>query len=464
MKKRMLTMLLCLVMVFAALPLQVFASNNEGTGNSAHQRLIDEMARMDKADTTEVDLSKYPGLANRGISTFDVGDRKFYEVEPNNSKATADTIYNNYTVCGYLTSSDLLDYFKFTLNTRSRVRLIYAADYGFMTGIWNSADECIAADTSGSYSSGSYIYNITETLDAGTYYIGNLDRYATYNVYVFYIEIEPLAPIKPAAPVVKVSNRVADGKPTVTWNAVSGAKEYEVYRSTSQNGTYQKVATTTKTSYVNTGAKTGTAYYYQVKTVGTNGAVSDASKSVGVRCDLSQPKVTITNVASSGKIKLSWNKIDSAKEYKVYRATSQNGAYKLVKTTTSNSYINTTAKEGTTYYYKVMAIHKNSSANSAYSTVVSRACDLARPEVTIKLSSTGKPRLTWKAVTGAKEYKVYRATSPNGTYTLMKTATSTSYTNTSAKKGTTYYYKVQAVHTKSAANSAVSTVSYIKSK
>ena len=51
-----------------------------------------------------------------------------------------------------------------------------------------------------------------------------------------------------------------------------------------------------------------------------------------------------------------------------------------------------------------------------------------------------------------------------GTYSLVKTTTSTSYTNTGAKSGVTYYYKVIAVHSKSAANSAYSLVDSIKSK
>ena len=72
-----------------------------------------------------------------------------------------------------------------------------------------------------------------------------------------------------------------------------------------------------------------------------------------------------------GDPKLNWKKIDGAKEYKVYRATSEDGEYKLMKTTTNTYYINTSAKAGTTYYYKVKAIHSNSSANSVYSTVTS---------------------------------------------------------------------------------------------
>ena len=151
-------------------------------------------------------------------------------------------------------------------------------------------------------------------------------------------------------------------------------------------------------------------------------------------------------------------------EYQIYRATSKNGTYKRIYTTTKTSFTNTSVTAGQTYYYKVRAIAEKSAANSAYSTAKYRTCDLARPVVSIKLNSADHPRLTWKAVDGAVSYKVYRATSANGTYKLMKTTTSTSYTNSSAKAGTTYYYKVRAIHSNTAANSAYSTVKFITAK
>lgn len=120
-------------------------------------------------------------------------------------------------------------------------------------------------------------------------------------------------------------------------------------------------------------------------------------------------------------------------------------------------------KAGTTYYYRVRAVAEKSAANSAYSSSKYRMCDLPRPDVSIALKS-GKPRLTWDAIDGAISYKIYRSTSKNGTYSLIKTTTSTSYTNTGAKSGTTYYYKVIAVHSKSAANSAYSLLDSVKSK
>ncbi|MGN0295280.1 MAG: Ig-like domain-containing protein [Lachnospiraceae bacterium] len=54
----------------------------------------------------------------------------------------------------------------------------------------------------------------------------------------------------------------------VSWNKVSGASGYVVYRATSKNGTYKKVATVKSGStvkYTNTGLKKGSTYYYKVR-------------------------------------------------------------------------------------------------------------------------------------------------------------------------------------------------------
>ena len=62
------------------------------------------------------------------------------------------------------------------------------------------------------------------------------------------------------------------------------------------------------------------------------------------------------------------------------------------------------------------------------------------------------------------KYGVYRSTSKNGTYSLKKTTTSTSYTDTSAVAGKTYYYKVKAIGSNTSANSAYSSIKYITAK
>ncbi len=260
-----------------------------------------------------------------------------------------------------------------------------------------------------------------------------------------------------------VSNRSSDGAPALSWTTVDGAKSYQVYRATSKSGTYSRLSTTTKTSMNNTSTDAGKTYYYKVRAVLADDTKTNYSNIVSCTCDLPRPSITLSTNSSTGKTKISWKAIDGAEEYKVYYATSKNGTYKRLTTTNKTYTTHTSAKAGTTYYYKVKAIHENSAANSAYSSYKYRTCDLPRPDVEIALKK-GDPRLTWDKIDGARKYEIYRATSKDGKFTLLKTVTGTSFTNTSAKAGKTYYYKVKAIHSKSAANSAYSSTVSIKAK
>ena len=172
------------------------------------------------------------------------------------------------------------------------------------------------------------------------------------------------------------------------------------------------------------------------------------------------PTVNITNVSSTGKIKLSWKAVDGAAEYKVYRSTSKNGTYKRLTTVTGTSVTNNSAVAGTQYYYYVVAVSESGVA-SEKSNIVTRTCDLPRPELKISVvASTGKLKLRWDAIDGATKYEVHRSTDGGKTYSLLKTVTGTSLTNTSITAGNKYYYKVKAIHSKSSANSAFSSAKY----
>ena len=105
-----------------------------------------------------------------------------------------------------------------------------------------------------------------------------------------------------------------------------------------------------------------------------------------------------------------------------------------------------------------------SAANSAYSAVGSVRTPseaLAAPTLTVTANSSGKPRLTWNAVTGATGYKVYCSTDGGSGWTLLKSMTGTVLTHTSATAGKTYYYKVMAVASDPAENSPYSAVKYM---
>ena len=245
----------------------------------------------------------------------------------------------------------------------------------------------------------------------------------------------------------------------IKWTPLPTSAAYQVYRADSEDGVYELIATVDDAHYVDTDTEVGATYYYHVVSLNAEGKPSKPSNTVSATTYQLTTTVTASNVAKTGKIKLTWDAVPGAVKYQVYRATSKTGKYSLMYNATATSYINTKANAGTYYYYKIVAVDKNGSL-AQESNIVGRTCDLAQPEASIfNVASTGKVRITWPKVEGAVEYKIYRSTSKNGTYSLMKALTNTTYTNTNAVAGTKYYYKVVAVAEKSAANSAGTQVS-----
>jgi fibronectin type 3 domain-containing protein len=180
--------------------------------------------------------------------------------------------------------------------------------------------------------------------------------------------------MKPPSPPanVQASDGTYTDKVYITWNSVSGATSYNVYRATSSSGTKTKLGSTTSTSYSDTSATPGTTYYYWVTAVNSAGESGYSSYNTGYRKKgpPSPPSNPPSNVqASDGtytdKVYITWNSVSGATSYNVYRATSSSGTKTKLGSTTSTSYSDTSATPGTTYYYWVTAV--NSAGESGYS-------------------------------------------------------------------------------------------------
>ena len=256
----------------------------------------------------------------------------------------------------------------------------------------------------------------------------------------------------------------SQGRPTLKWNAVTGAAKYEVYRARSKDGDYIKYSTQTSTGYTNSAYLTsGSTYYYKVRALDANGTAGPWSDVVAVTCrlGLTAPSVTGGN-DSQGRPTLKWNAVTGAAKYEVYRARSKDGDYIKYSTQTSTGYTNSAyLTSGSTYYYKVRALKSDGTAG-AWSSIVSVTYKqtLSAPTVTGGNDSQGRPTLKWKAVSGAAKYEVYRARSKDGDYIKYSTTTGTSYTNTSyIENGNTYYYKVRALKSDGTAGAWSSIVS-----
>lgn len=145
----------------------------------------------------------------------------------------------------------------------------------------------------------------------------------------------------------------------VSWNAVSGATGYVVYRSTSKNGPYTRLETLSATSRICRGLTSGTRYYFKVRAyVEYNGKkyYGRMSDPVSVVPPCAAPSNVKVVRNSSTSVKVSWDRSEGATAYIVYRATSQNGSYTRLGTVSSLNRVCSGLTTGSTYYFKVRAV------------------------------------------------------------------------------------------------------------
>ncbi len=273
-----------------------------------------------------------------------------------------------------------------------------------------------------------------------------------------------------AAPKLTATNDATTGKIKLSWNKVTGASGYEIYRSSGNDNNYKKYTTRSgsSTSYTDSKAKPGINYYYAIRTIYSDTTTKSEWGYTNRMCDLASPELKLTNVSSTGKVKLSWNSVEGATGYEIYRSAGNDRNYKKYTTRSGSatSYTDSNTKAGITYYYKVRAVYSGkSSANSAW-VYKNLTCDLAKPKITVSATKKpGKLYVKWDKIDRASSYVIYRATSKNGTYKKYSSTKNTYYTNVSVTKGKTYYYKVVAVYSgNSKANSAYSNIGYAKVK
>ena len=161
-----------------------------------------------------------------------------------------------------------------------------------------------------------------------------------------------------------------------------------------------------------------------------------------------QPTGLRMESSKANSVKLVWSFSGKATGYEIYRKQSD-GKYKKIATTKKTTYTNKKLAPSTSYKYKVRAYVKNSTGTvyGKFTSVVIAKTTPATPKVTVTSPKAKQVKVKWKGLASASGYEVYRSTSKNGKYTLVKTINKRStvtYVNKKLKSNKTYYYKVRA--------------------
>jgi alpha-tubulin suppressor-like RCC1 family protein/fibronectin type 3 domain-containing protein len=246
---------------------------------------------------------------------------------------------------------------------------------------------------------------------------------------------KPLAPANPAT-------ESGYAKVILRWDPVAGAYTYNVKRSQFSGGPYTTIASNlSQNTFTDTGLTNGIRYYYIVTAVNDNGEGPGSAEISAIPLVPAPANLTVT--AGNRKVTLRWTKGDGVTWTRIKRATIHGGPYTSLMSTTGSSYDDTDVTIETTYYYIV--VNTINGEESASSNEVS-AAPYAAPYNLTATAGSGMVNLSWGSATVSSYYNVKRSNTSGGPYvTLISNLAGTTYSDTTAVNGTSYYYVVTTI-------------------
>ncbi len=248
----------------------------------------------------------------------------------------------------------------------------------------------------------------------------------------------------PVAPTISKLENTSGGI-KLSWNKIAGVYGYRLYYKTSSGG-WKRFKDTTATSFTDSGVSPNRTETYTIRCIDKNGNTVSGYNSKGWSKKYTPVAPTISKLENtSGGIKLSWNKIAGVYGYRLYYKTSS-GGWKRFKDTTATSFTDSGVSPNRTETYTIRCIDKNGNTVSGYNSKGwSKKYAPVAPKIT-KLTNTSKGvSVTWGKVAGVYGYRLYRKYA-GGSWTKVKDTTSTSFTDSGAKKGKKVTYTLRCIN------------------
>ena len=262
------------------------------------------------------------------------------------------------------------------------------------------------------------------------------------------------APAQPPAP---SASAQSDTEIEVTWNAVSGATSYKLYRSTSSGGTYIQVGgDISALRYLDTGLSGSAEYFYQLEACNSAGCSATRSPAGSATTQATpvapaQPPAPSASAQSDTEIEVTWSEVSGATSYNLYRSTSSGGTYIQVGGDISAlRYLDTGLSGSAEYFYQLEACNRGgcSATRSPAGSATTQATPVAPaqpPAPSASAQSDTEIEVTWNAVSGATSYKLYRSTRSDGAYTpIGGDISARRYLDSGRSASTEYFYQLEA--------------------
>lgn len=148
---------------------------------------------------------------------------------------------------------------------------------------------------------------------------------------------------------------IKDSRVKLSWDKVSRATGYTIYRSTKAKKGYVKLATVRQNTYTDYDIKKGKSYYYKIVANYKKKQAWSSNKCNAVCISVKPATPKVVGSYAKKKIKLTWKKVNGADYYDIYKKNAK-GKYVLISQTSKLNFIDSNVKSGKTYLYKVAAV------------------------------------------------------------------------------------------------------------
>jgi hypothetical protein len=247
---------------------------------------------------------------------------------------------------------------------------------------------------------------------------------------------------------------------TVSWDKASGATAYQVYYVL--GGSEFLSGETTKTTYKIKNLEPDK--YYEIRVYAVRESASGYEAKSGYashNCYTTAGKVKKLELdkwdTDDNTVRVTWNdNEDTNTGYEVNVTNLSGKKIKNFAVTTSYAEFSIDSIKNKGCIVKVRA-YRDIDGVEIYGKWSSSKVIVAQPSLVLEKKSNTSIRLSWKKISGATSYTVYRSTSSYTGFKKIKTTKSTSLTNSKLNSGTTYYYYVVANGVKVKGKSAKST-------
>lgn len=190
-----------------------------------------------------------------------------------------------------------------------------------------------------------------------------------------------------------------------------------------------------------------------------------------LRADMPQDIVAgvSAKASSQSSVTIEWDRLRGVNGYEIQFSLTENGPYQtavILQDNAATSWVHHNLELGTTYYYKVYALGEVTKSYAA--AVVTCLVTFEKPKgIQSKMAGPKKMKLSWKNVSGADGYIIYRSETKNEwhkgklkKYKVLRGEKNTKLTVPKVKNGMCYHYEILAYAVKKGVTIEGNTASY----